>query len=149
MLAAGRDAPLTCVNSARAGAGIFLAMPWTIDILDDPKAVSSTLIGPMKLVVVKEVAAAALKLGAEKRVDKFLEDARGMQPELTTLEIHGLPDTFGKLGLGKLDKVAIVYTESSPQAADFRFFETAALNRGYTVRLFTRSDAALRWLRGG
>lgn len=149
MLAAGTGAVLTCVNSARARAGTLALMPWTIEILDDPKAVSSTLVGPMKLVVVKEVAAAAIKLAAEKHVDKFLDDARGMQPELTTLEIHGLPDTFGKLGLGKLDKVAVVYRESSPQAADFRFFETAALNRGYSVRVFTRLDAALRWLRGG
>ena len=149
MLAPGAGAVLTCVNSARAAAGIFLAMPWTIEILEDPKAVSSKLIGPMKLVVVKEVAAAALKLAAEERVNKFLDDARGMQPELTTLEIHGLPDTLGKLGLGKHDKVAIVYTESSPRAADFRFFETAALNRGYSVRLFTRLDAARRWLRSG
>lgn len=124
-------------------------MPWTIEILDNPKAVAATLLGPMKLVVVKEVAAAAIKAAGEHRVDKYYTDERGMQPELSTVEIHGLPDVLGKMGLEKMDKVAVVYTASSPRAADFRFFETAALNRGYSVRLFTRPDAALRWLRGG
>ena len=41
-----------------------------------------------------------------------------------------------------------LYTESSPKAIDFRFFETRAQNRGYSVQLFTEPEKALRWLRG-
>ena len=123
-------------------------MPWKIEILDEPKAVSARLEGPMRLVMVKEVAAAAIRAAAEHRLDKYYTDERGLQPQLSTMEIHGLPDALGAMGLGRHDKVAILYTESSPKAIDFRFFETRAQNRGYSVQLFTEPEKALRWLRG-
>lgn len=124
-------------------------MPWHIEIIEEPKAVSASLEGPMRLIMVKEAAAAAIRTAAEHHLDKYYTDERKLQPELSTLEIHGLPDALGAMGLGKRDKVAIVYTASSPRAMDFRFFETTALNRGYSVKLFTDPEKALRWLRGG
>jgi hypothetical protein len=40
-----------------------------------------------------------------------------------------------------------VYTKSAPKAEDFRFFETTAINRGFSIRLFTDLDQAITWLR--
>ena len=122
-------------------------MPWTIQIIHMPRAVSVKATGPMKLVLVKQIAAEALAEAATHGVHQFLVDDREMVPELSTLEIHELPDTLGRMGLGKDDRAALVYTKTSPKAADFRFFENTARNRGFSIRLFSDMDAALDWLR--
>ena len=122
-------------------------MPWTLEILREAQAVSTTLSGPMKLVLVKEVAAAALGAAAREGLHRHYSDSRKMEPQLSTMEIHGLPEALGQMGLGQGDKVAIVYSHSSPKAADFHFFETTAQNRGFAVRLFANPEDALAWLK--
>jgi hypothetical protein len=54
---------------------------------------------------------------------------------------------LGRMGLGKDDRAAVVYAKASLKAEDFRFFETTARNRGFSIRLFTDMDHATSWLR--
>ena len=122
-------------------------MPWKIELIEDPPAVAVEASGPMKLVLVKEVAAQALAQAASHDLHKFLVDDREMVPELSTMELHQLPDVLEQMGFRKHDRAAVVYCLSSPRAQDFRFFEDTALNRGFDVRLFTGMDEALSWLR--
>ena len=122
-------------------------MPWTIEMMDMPKAVSVKATGPMKLVLIKQIAAEALAQAASRNVHQFLVDDREMVPELSTLEIYELPAMLERMGLGKRDRAAVVHSKTSPQAMDFRFFEDTARNRGFRIRLFTGMAEALKWLR--
>lgn len=122
-------------------------MPWKIELIEDPPAVAVEASGPMKLVLLKEVAAQAFAQAAKHDLHKFLVDDREMVPDLSTMELHQLPEVLERLGFGKRDRAAVVYCLSSPKAQDFRFFEDTALNRGFDVRLFTGMDEALGWLR--
>ena len=124
-------------------------MPWKIELIEDPPAVAVEASGPMKLVLFKEVAAQALARAASHDLHKFLVDDREMVPELSTLELHQLPDVLERMGFAKGDRAAVLYCERSPKAEDFRFFENTALNRGFDIRLFTGMDEALNWLRSG
>lgn len=121
-------------------------MPWKIRLIDRPPAVHVTVSGNLRLPLIKRLASEALAEAARRAVRRFLMDEREMVPDLSTLEIHQLPDILARLGLAKSDPVAIVYSETAPRAADFRFFENTALNRGFRLRLFTRIDDALEWL---
>src|ERR1041384_3589741 len=116
------------------------AMPWTIELLDVPKAVSVRACGPMKLAVIRQIARKPLAEAPSHGVHQFLVDDRDMVPQLSTLELHDLPDMLSRMGLEKRDRAAVVYTKSSPKAEDFRFLETTALNRGFSIRLFTDLD---------
>ena len=122
-------------------------MPWTIHLLETPPAIAVKASGPMKLVLVKQIAAEALAEAAAHGVHRFLVDDREMVPLLSTLEIYELPDTLARLGLDKRDRVAVVYASTAPKAGDFSFFEDTAVNRGFDVRLFTDVNLALDWLR--
>ena len=121
-------------------------MTWKIRLIDDPPAVHVTVSGNLRLPHIKQFASETLAEAAQRAVRRFLMDKRDMVPQLSTLEIHDLPDTLARLGFARNDPVAIVYSETSPKAADFRFFENTALNRGFRLRLFTRIDDALEWL---
>jgi hypothetical protein len=122
-------------------------MPWTIQLLDAPKAVCVQACGAMKLVLIRQIAGEALAVAASHGVRQFLVDNREMEPQLSTLEVHELPDMLEHMGLGRRDRAAVVYTKSAPKAEDFRFFETTAINRGFSIRLFTDLDQAITWLR--
>lgn len=124
-------------------------VPWKIQLIDNPPAVTVEAIGPMKLALVKEVAVQALAEAASRDLHKFLVDDREMVPDLSTLELYQLPDVLGRMGLGKRDRAAVVYSERAPKAEDFRFFENTAINRGFDVRLFTDLNQAVDWLRSG
>lgn len=121
-------------------------MSWKIQIIDRPRAVCGSATGLMGLAAVKQFVAELRMEAARAGLNRILIDDRNMTPQLSTLEIHNLPDILGRLGFVKNDPVAIVYSETSPKAADFRFFENTALNRGFRLRLFTRIDDALEWL---
>ena len=122
-------------------------MPWKIELIDTPPAIRVNASGPMKFVLIKQIAAEAIAEAAAHQVHRYLVDDREMIPQLSTLEIHELPDMMERMGLGKHDRVAVVYAESSPKAADFKFFEDTARNRGFDVQLFTDVNPALDWLR--
>jgi len=157
MLAAAPAVTLTLVKSCSRvqrtlqcrHIGKERTVPWTIEMMDLPKAVSLKATGPMKLVLIKQIAAEALAQAAFHNVRQFLVDDREMVPELSTLEIHELPATLERMGLGKRDRAAVVYNKTSPEAMDFRFFEDTARNRGFRIRLFTDMADALKWLRKG
>ena len=69
-----------------------------------------------------------------------------MLPQLSTQEIFELPGILEGLGLRKADRVAVVYSTSSPKRSNFEFFEEVARNRGFAVELFTDPEKAREWL---
>jgi hypothetical protein len=66
---------------------------------------------------------------------------------LTSLEIYDLVQTLRALGLGLMNKIAIIRrpTEGFDRA---RFFQLLANDRGFEVGAFADFEAALGWLYG-
>lgn len=83
-------------------------MPWKIQLIDNPPAVAVEAIGPMKLALVKEVAAQALAEAASRDLHKFLVEDREMVPDLSTLELYQLPDVLERMGFRKRDRAAVL-----------------------------------------
>ena len=64
--------------------------------------------------------------------------------EISTFQILILGETLGERGLTLDDRVAIVV---SKHPADFEFFETVIVNRGWgNVRMFQAPREAREWL---
>jgi len=121
-------------------------MPWTIEVEERDHIVRVVSDGPMRLVTIRQASAEAIASAPPDRTRKFLADERRMLPQLSTLEIFDLPGVLEDLGLRKADRVAVVYSKSSPKRSDFEFFENVARNRGFSVQLFTDPDRAREWL---
>jgi hypothetical protein len=122
-------------------------MPWIVEVEETDRIVSVTAEGPMRLVTIKQAAAETFAALAQNGARKIIADDRQMVPQLTTVEIYQLPGVLEGLGLRKTDRVAVVYSDSSPKKADFLFFEDVARNQGFTVQLFTEPLKARAWLK--
>ena len=74
----------------------------------------------------------------------FLNDLRDANITRSTLEIYSIPRVVKDVGVpGGMRRALVVggITE------DFEFLETASLNAGNLIKLFTDPDEALAWLR--
>lgn len=60
-----------------------------------------------------------------------------------TVDIYNVPHTASGAGVGNRCKRALVVSEHS---SDFHFLETAFLNQGHNVKMFTDIDKAMLWL---
>lgn len=77
------------------------------------------------------------------RLTRVLCDERALEYRLNTLDTYALA-TWISEQVPHLVRIALV---SAPEAAaDARFWENVAVNRGLTVRAFQDPDAAERWL---
>jgi hypothetical protein len=71
-----------------------------------------------------------------------------MTPDVSTMEIHDLPQIMLELGLPRASRVAMVVSVTSQMKADFKFYEDRAYNVGLAHRLFTDPETALALLTG-
>ena len=110
--------------------------------------IETTAQGTLTLSEAKEIILEIAQLGKEKNCYLCLSGYREAAVDMTTLQIHDLPEvvtnTVNSLGLrpGQF-KRAIVVKHSFP---DYRFFETVTLNPGQNIRLFEDTDEAKKWL---
>jgi hypothetical protein len=132
---------------AEMGEGIKPAAIWRVEHWDHgTDVVRATAKGSLDLVLVTQKAIETLSQATTDSSQRFLIDDREANLALDTLEIYALPQTLARLGLRRDAMVAVVYTETSPTAADFQFFETVARNQGFRVKVFTAIEPAVQWL---
>jgi len=86
-----------------------------------------------------EVAEAAKEHGCRR----ILNDLRKAEVRFSTTEIIEIPGFLETTGIDRSWKRAVVVSQS---LEDYRFYETTALNRGYTVKIFTDLTEARDWL---
>src|SRR5262245_49679487 len=95
--------------------------------------------------ILQELAAACV--GSPDR--HILIDIRDTRPpRLTSLELYELVLTLRDLGLGLLNRIAILYQQRTTFDRA-RFFEMLANDRGLQVGAFEDFEAAFRWLHDG
>ncbi|MBT3389956.1 MAG: hypothetical protein HN413_06060 [Chloroflexi bacterium] len=96
---------------------------------------------------VQEVLQKAYILAVEKNCKNFLVDCSLVQPGGgSTLDVYDLARMFEEFPDIRKYKDAIILPPIPAGAEDLKFFETAARNRGFNVRVFTERQAAIDWL---
>lgn len=124
-----------------------MLVDWQIQYLEDHKVVLAIVCGRVTAKSFKDFVKAATQKAAQKRFQNFLADAREVQLDLSVMEIYGLPALLPALGFLRTQHLAVLYDPRSPHAPDFGFLENILYNHGFSMRLFTDSDAALAWLK--
>jgi len=118
-------------------------MPYTVEYDQESECVLVQVQGYFELSLLHQMApeiAMCLKKNGCRRVLKDLRSA--MLTDYVT-DIYGIPESVRKAGVSREIKRALLVTEITPE---FRFLETAFINRGNIVRLFTDIDRARKWL---
>jgi hypothetical protein len=94
---------------------------------------------------------AAIELARQSGVFLFFTDVAGLTGGHSAGDIFALIRMVETLQLPRTLREAIVFSPSSPfalAAPDVQFYEDAARNRGWNVRLFQDRESALEWLKG-
>jgi hypothetical protein len=102
--------------------------------------------GYIDLPAVKKICSDVFFLASQHATRKNLLDLRETDTDLTTAQFFQIIKYVGEIGMDHSHKVAIVYTLTEKDQWNLSFFETAAVEHGYQIRLFTTVDAALNWL---
>ena len=77
---------------------------------------------------------------------KVLVDCTNMDARVTTVDIYELPRLYEKLGMKRAARIAVLFPDHPKKKVHYQFYETAAFNAGYKVKLFTDPSDAYRWL---
>jgi hypothetical protein len=121
-------------------------MPWTID--HDPKldVMVITVTGSMTLDEAKAVTRGVLASADEHPTERVLVDASELQGWMSPGQILEMIQDYGVASSQRNMRVGVVRPPLTSLHEDLRFYETASQNRGYAVRMFADSAAALEWL---
>jgi hypothetical protein len=95
--------------------------------------------------ILEELAAAG---GADPGRDILLDVRDTGAPVLTSVDLFELVQVFRKLGLGVLNRIAIL-RRVKDEFDRARFFEMLATDRGLNVAVFEEFEPAFTWLHGG
>jgi hypothetical protein len=119
-------------------------MEWKIAYDKLRGLVEATVVGTIQAEQVAEMAVQIISVARENLCHKCLIDYRCAEAKFSTLDAYSFMTRLEQLGAMRNDMVAIVY---SRDAADHRFAETVALNRGWVnVRYFSDKESATNWL---
>jgi hypothetical protein len=93
-------------------------------------------------------AQAALALGQEHSVLRFLGDCTGLQGGHSVIDLYGVLELLQAAGFAPPMREALLMpaTPDAAMSEEVAFWQNACLNRGVEVRIFHERAAALDWL---
>ena len=94
----------------------------------------------------RAAAEATLALGQKQRTCRFLADCSTLEGGHSAMDLYELVEFVCASGLDGQMREAVILPGGSRPTEDVRFWETACLNRGLNVRIFTNPAEALQWL---
>jgi hypothetical protein len=121
-------------------------MGWKIEFIQDAGIISTTVSGVVTIDEIKKIADEVFKEAARRDVTRLISDYRNVSLNVSTADIHDLPETLKKLGRTSKIKSAIIYSVNSSNKSDYYFFDTRCFNSMLNSKIFTDYDAAYQWL---
>ncbi len=121
-------------------------MPWTVTPHPEEKCICLEIEGPHRFPDVREM---CLELFAVAKVEEnwsLLIDTRASVAKLSILDVYRMPKLFKSLGLQRDSRVALLFSDASPERRTFSFVGTVSRNQGFNVNLFRDRDEAVDWL---
>lgn len=107
--------------------------------------IESSPTGDLDLKGSKEGLAQIAALGSDLQEYTVLIDLREIKSQLTTSQIHELGTDLSQYGDTFRRKTAML-VRPDKDIVQAKFFEDVAQNRGFSVRIFTVFEEAIRWL---
>lgn len=123
-------------------------MPYEIQINHTDRIVEVTFSGLCRLSDLKDAVIDALVAAKEFNIELFLSDCRQFIPERENniMNSYELSKFYSEVSPNVLYHEAIISPPDEEIKAGLKFFETASVNRGFFVKVFTDKDEALSWL---
>ncbi len=121
-------------------------MPWTAKYNGELKAVEVVSQGVVTPEDLRHQVSHAVTLGQAHQTDRILRDDEHVTNAFSAIDLVSLVDAYAELGLPQSTRIAVLLPAAPQSACALRFYETAARNRAYNVRVFPGRLAAATWL---
>lgn len=121
-------------------------MPFYITVSPDKFYIQINLCGIIKAEDLPVMIDRCDNLIKETGITNFLCDCREMNAQHSIMDLYDTIDNFAKTANATSFREALVYNKGAESEEKIRFYETAALNRGYFVRMFSDINEAIKWL---
>lgn len=120
-------------------------MKWEINYNENDNILSAKVEGTIDVESEEKLSTEILEYMRKNRCKLLLLDLYNAVIGLSTFEIYDIPRKYMEKSVSPKTKMAILYPES--QSRDLNFYETVSRNAGYDVMLFSKYDAAMKWLK--
>lgn len=121
-------------------------MPWTVTFDAGPAVVRMTFTGIVPPEELRMAVGRTLELAEEHGALRFLADCRTLEGGHSLFDLFAKAQEVEHSGLSRSVREAVLLPASERARADVQFWETAARNRGFEVRVFPDLDSAMAWL---
>jgi hypothetical protein len=121
-------------------------MPWHARAHPELPIVELTLSGTLTSAELSDVVAGTLALASSHKRTRFLADCVALEGGHSFIDLYFAAGVVAATDIAYALKEAIILPGYAPSAEQARFWETACINRGITVRVFAERDTALAWL---
>lgn len=121
-------------------------MSWEVCYLDEQKIILVKNQGHLTYQDFSDEINAIVSLSEKHQAYKIVVDDTEMSTSIGTIDIYSFPKLYEGAGLSKRCIIAVVVSEDENALADFEFFETVCINRGYLTKTFFSMAEAKVWL---
>ena len=121
-------------------------MPCKVAYLEHERIVETTYSGVPTIEDLQAIALETLAVAKEKSTRRLLGNCTGLEQKGNELDIYALIQFFESLPIDRQIKEAMVLPKTNKAFADMEFYEIAARNRGFNVRIFFDRQEAINWL---
>lgn len=121
-------------------------MAWAASYNNEHNLVELIYKGKVTPADLHEALMAAVKLAKENNSILFLADCSDMEGGHSVVDLYGLISLYESVGLQLKMKEALLLPLLKSPKEDVKFYETACLNKGFNVKVFSSKEKALAWL---
>ncbi len=122
-------------------------MPWSMEATDDGRILKVTYVGSFGADELRDITREILTTMVEKKIGRALLDCGEARFDVPVLNVYQLPDLYTSQGLTRSEaRAAVVLPKDGYKRELYDFYEDVCRNRGYFVKLFDDSAAAMEWL---
>lgn len=121
-------------------------MPWTVTFHADRQFVELSYAGTVPPADLQASIVRTLQVCLENNCGNLLSDCSALEGGHSVVDLYDAATAVtAEHGVERLREALVLPTAISARDAA-QFWETAAMNRGLQVQLFTNRDAAMAWL---
>lgn len=121
-------------------------MSWDVKIIDEPKIMKLIYSGTVTPDQLKEALTTCVKLAKKENILRFVADTTSLVDGHSIFDLYAVIQLYDSIGFDHKIKEAVLIQVDSPVLEVASFYETACLNRGYNVKIFSDETQAIEWL---
>lgn len=122
-------------------------MPWKVSYDPEQGFIEEVYCGVSVTADFHAAIAARISLEQKTGSKKILVDLLAVELSINTIEIFGLPNKYyPEVKAPRSSCIALLVSSDERVRKAAKFFETACVNRGWNVQIFSERKSAVEWL---